>query len=375
MFDQRSTESLLTPLIGGVLFLLLMAGMIIGYAPPLTLPSAAAPVVVTLTPYQTMQHVPTTTSSPQLSPDPSPTFTPRPTFTKLAASPTPTTEPTAPVFEPQDHYWFERPIAASGVNYVSRFYPYGSTYRGRYQVHHGVEFENPTGTPILAAGPGQVIAAGLDDLQVYGRFPNFYGQLVVIQHDRTFYGQPVFTLYGHMSKVRAEVGQTVETGQIIGEVGESGIALGPHLHMEVRVSQNSYDATRNPELWIRPFEGHGTIAGRLLDADGNNIRGAIVTLYDSQNTWRSETETYGEGVNPDEGWQENFVFGSVPAGHYAVQYVLDDKVYTETVEVETGKTARVTLQLTPEKPGVKENIPHDSKTRHGPPRAACCTTQ
>lgn len=246
---------------------------------------------------------------------------------------------------PEDHYWFQRPIARGGTNYVSRFYPYGSTARGRYQVHHGVEFENPTGTPILAAGSGRVVVASPDDRDVYGLFPDFYGRLVVIEHDRSFHGQPVFTLYGHLSTVRVEVGQQVKAGQIIGEVGATGIALGPHLHMEVRVGENTYDATRNPEMWIQPFEGHGTIAGRLLHADGQYIPKVVITLYESQNAWRRETETYGEGTNPDEEWQENFVFGDVPAGRYTLQYMHDDVVYTEMVDVEAGETALVTLQL------------------------------
>jgi murein DD-endopeptidase MepM/ murein hydrolase activator NlpD len=248
-------------------------------------------------------------------------------------------------YQPEDHYWFERPIAPGGTNVVSRFYAYGSTYRGRYQVHHGVEFENPTGTPVLAVGPGQVVVAGLDNPQVYGLFSDFYGRLVVIKHDRTWHGQPVFTLYGHLSKVRVEVGQPVEAGQIIGEVGAAGIALGPHLHLEVRVGQNTYDATRDPELWIKPFKGYGTIAGRLLDADGNSIPGALISLYNDQNNWRGDAETYGEGANPDDDWRENFVFGNVPAGHYTVQYVLGGNVYETTVDVEAGKTALVILPV------------------------------
>lgn len=343
MSEQSLIDDLVATLIGAVLFSIVISGVTIGYNSPAASSSAASPVVVTtttsLTAGQTTQHL-----SAVISPSPSPTAPPA----TPTAPPTPTLEPTAIVLDPEDHYWFERPIAADGVNYVSRFYPYGSTFRGRYQVHHGVEFENPTGTPILAIGPGRVVFAGPDDSQVYGAFPNFYGRLVVIEHDRAFHRRPVFTLYGHLSRVRAEVGQSVETGQIIGEVGESGIALGPHLHMEVRLGRNAYDATRNPELWIQPFEGYGTIAGRLLDADGNPISGALIDLYDNQNAWRRETETYGEGVNRDEGWQENFIFGDVPGGHYTVQYTVGETVHAEKVTVEAGKTASVTLQLAQE---------------------------
>ncbi|RME46335.1 MAG: hypothetical protein D6791_08570 [Chloroflexi bacterium] len=339
MARHSPVDDLVATLIGAVLFSLVIAGITIGYDPPSTALSAI--------PTDQSASLPTaSTPAPTPTASPSPTATPRPTATPTA-TPTPTPEPTPEALEPEDHYWFERPIAPGGTNFVSRFYAYGSTYRGRYQVHHGVEFENPTGTPVLAVGPGRVVVAGPDNVQVYGLFPDFYGQLVVIEHDRTWRGQPVFTLYGHLSAVRVAVGQEVEAGQVIGEVGSSGIALGPHLHMEVRVGENSYDATRNPELWVKPFKGFGTIAGRLLDADGNYIQGAIISLHDPQNTWLRETETYGEGANPDDGWQENFVFGDVPAGRYAVQYAVNEDVHGAMVDVEAGKTSLVTLQVSP----------------------------
>ena len=198
---------------------------------------------------------------------------------------------------------------------------------------------------MLAVGPGRVIVAGPDDQEVYGLFPDFYGNLVVIRHDREWRDQPVFTLYGHLSRVRTTVGQRVETGQIIGEVGESGIALGPHIHLEVRVGENTYAATRNPELWLRPHPGRGTLAGRLVDTSGQPIPGILVSLYDAEGRWQRETETYGTGANPDEGWQENFVFGDLPAGRYTVQVVIDDTVLAETVQVVEGQTVFVVLKL------------------------------
>lgn len=345
MAEQSAIDELVATLIGAALFSAVVAGVAMSYAPPASAVKSRPPATPTPSPTATQTPRPTpTATSPPPSPTPSSTPTPQPSPTPTPL-PTATADPAALGSEPQDHHWFKRPIAADGRNYVSRFYPYGSTAGGQYQVHHGVEFENPTGTPIQAAGPGRVIVAGRDNSQVYGLLPDFYGQLVVIEHDRTFRGQPVFTLYGHLSKVQVEVGQEVEAGQIIGEVGATGIALGPHLHMEVRVGQNSYDATRNPELWIQPFEGHGTIAGRLLNADGDYIAGALVSLYDDQNAWHSETETYGDGANPDAGWQENFVFGDVPAGQYTIQYTFDDRLYSATVKVETGKTTPVILQV------------------------------
>ena len=354
MAHQSPVDDLVATLVGALLFSIVIAGFAIGYQPPSAalsaIPIEATDVLLltsaTATRFISTPTAPPATTTPSVSP--SPTRSPTPTSTATPTTrPTPTSQPTPAVIQPEDHYWFERPIAAGGTNVVSRFYAYGSTYRGRYQVHHGVEFENPTGTPVLAVGSGRVVVAGPDNVQVYGLFPDFYGRLVVIQHDRTWRGQPVFTLYGHLSKVRVEVGQPVQAGQIIGEVGAAGIALGPHLHMEVRVGRNSYDATRDPELWIKPFQGYGTIAGQLVDVGGNAIPGALISLYDEQGAWVRETETYGEGANPDAGWQENFVFGDVPAGRYTVQFVAGDVVSTQTIDVVAGKTALVSLSVTP----------------------------
>jgi murein DD-endopeptidase MepM/ murein hydrolase activator NlpD len=308
--------------------------------PPTTRTSTPTAVAVTTTPTTTPVASPTPSATQSPAPTRRPTDRPRSTRTPTPAGPRRATSLT---IDPNDHYWLSRPIPADARNYISRFYPYGSTARGRYQTHHGVEFENPTGTPVQATAPGRVIVAGPDNEQVYGLFPDFYGRLVVIKHTPTFHGKALFTLYGHLDRVTVEPGQQVKAGDVIGEVGEAGIALGPHLHMEVRVGDNTYAATRNPELWIEPFDGHGTIAGRLTVApEGEFVPGALVSLYDAQGQWRTDAETYSDGANPDEEWGENFVIGDLPAGIYTVQY---SSGVAETVTVLSGKTSLVTLKV------------------------------
>ena len=230
---------------------------------------------------------------------------------------------------------------------ASRFYPYGTTAGGRYFLHHGVDLGNPSGTPVLAVASGTVIVAGSDQVEVYGLKPDFYGQLVVVQLDREFHEQPVFVLYGHLSRIMADVGQQVTAGDVLGEVGMTGVAIGPHLHFEVRVGDNTYADTRNPELWLKPLPGHGTIAGQLLDAQGNPIPEAIINFHRAEepdSRWR-ETWTYaGDTVNADEEWGENFVMGDVPAGSYVLKTRIDGRLYTKDIEVEAGRTSLVTLE-------------------------------
>ncbi len=94
----------------------------------------------------------------------------------------------------------------------------------RIRAHKGVDYAARTGTPIQAAGDGKVIFRG----QKGG-----YGNVVILQH-----GGNITTLYAHMSKFKAgqRIGSRVRQGQIIGYVGATGLASGPHLHYEFRVN-------------------------------------------------------------------------------------------------------------------------------------------
>lgn len=90
--------------------------------------------------------------------------------------------------------------------------------------HQGVDYAARTGTPIMAAGDGRVISAGVN---------GGYGKAVVLQH-----GGNVTTLYAHMSRIAPgmRAGRKVRQGEIIGYVGMTGLASGPHLHYEYRVN-------------------------------------------------------------------------------------------------------------------------------------------
>lgn len=94
----------------------------------------------------------------------------------------------------------------------------------RIRAHKGVDYAARTGTPIKSAGDGKITYRGRK---------GGYGRVVIIQH-----GQKYSTLYAHMSKYRKgqRVGTRVKQGQVIGYVGKSGLASGPHLHYEFRVN-------------------------------------------------------------------------------------------------------------------------------------------
>jgi murein DD-endopeptidase MepM/ murein hydrolase activator NlpD len=93
---------------------------------------------------------------------------------------------------------------------------------GRMRAHKGVDYAARTGTPIMAAGDGRIELAG---------WKSGYGKTVIINH-----GQGRSTLYGHMSTIgKLKRGQSVSQGSIIGRVGSTGLATGPHLHYEFRI--------------------------------------------------------------------------------------------------------------------------------------------
>lgn len=265
------------------------------------------------------------------------------------------TEPPPPTFTPpatpdessDDHYWLQRPVGAGGVVWTDKHYPYGSTRGGELRPHHGVEFNVPYSTPILAAGPGIVRVAGSDQETAYGPHTNFYGNVVVIEHGFQYAGQPVFTLYGHLNEVQVTEGQEVTAQQVLGLSGATGVADGPHMHFEVRLGANSYESTRNPLLWLYPFPDRGTIAGRVTWPDGTLVEGAPISLsrIDGSSPYYGTTSYSGRSVNTDEHWRENFAIDDVVAGYYAVTVRAGDKRYTTETWVYPYRTSFVELVL------------------------------
>ena len=93
--------------------------------------------------------------------------------------------------------------------------------RGR-RFHAGLDFPGAVGAPVRAAGRGTVTHVG--------PMPGGWGKLVVIDH-----AAGVQTWYAHLSSTRVRTGSRVDTGTLVGGIGATGRATGPHLHFEVRV--------------------------------------------------------------------------------------------------------------------------------------------
>jgi murein DD-endopeptidase MepM/ murein hydrolase activator NlpD len=243
------------------------------------------------------------------------------------------------------HYWFRRPIGPDDTNYLDRTYPYGGTSGGRLRPHTGGDFFNPEGTPVLAAGDATVIYAGTDESVIYGPQPSFYGNLIVLEMTgRRYHDQPVYTLYGHLSYIGVEPGQQVAAGDEIGKVGGTGIANGgSHLHFEVRIGDpTSYTATRNPDLWIVPYGGYGTLAGRIVGPDGVPLREVSITVEGEDYPRYTWTYAGDENIGDDD-WPENFTYGDLPEGWYSVVTSSGYKTYRQRVYVQAGMTTLVEI--------------------------------
>jgi murein DD-endopeptidase MepM/ murein hydrolase activator NlpD len=201
----------------------------------------------------------------------------------------------------------------------------------------------------MAPAAGTVAVAGTDKEVQYGARLDFYGNLVVLELDRRFEGQAVYALFGHLSEVDVQVGQHVEQSEIIGLVGGTGAAYGAtHLHVEVRLGENSYDTTRNPVLWLKPEPEHGIIAGLVLDAKGKPLPTLAVSFFRAAEPgkWWRETLTYANTeVNPDDSLGENFALGYVKAGDYLVKVTVGGKPTIRPVTVRPGQIAFVLVQV------------------------------
>lgn len=104
------------------------------------------------------------------------------------------------------------------------------------RAHKGIDLAAPIGTPIQATGDGTIATIGRH---------NGYGNMIEIKHDKTF-----STLYGHMLRFAKGLskGTKVKRGQVIGYVGQTGLASGPHCHFELHV----HDQPRNPTTTYLP---------------------------------------------------------------------------------------------------------------------------
>ncbi|MCW5959766.1 MAG: M23 family metallopeptidase [Pyrinomonadaceae bacterium] len=103
-----------------------------------------------------------------------------------------------------------------------------------YEFHAGMDIDGDRGDIIVAPANGTVVTAG---------WQGGYGNLIEIDH-----GNGLTTRYGHLSKIEVQVGDSLQRGQMIGQIGSTGRSTGPHLHYELRLGEKSI----NPRRFLPP---------------------------------------------------------------------------------------------------------------------------
>jgi len=133
-------------------------------------------------------------------------------------------------------YW-DPPSVAPVNSVITSVYGSARVYNGKKQsVHLGTDLRAPTGTPIAAPITGRIAVA---------RHLFFTGYTVVLDH-----GFGLFTIYGHMSKLKVKEGDVIKKGEIMGFAGATGRASGPHLHWGV----NLHGAKVDPTLLVQALK-------------------------------------------------------------------------------------------------------------------------
>lgn len=132
-------------------------------------------------------------------------------------------------------FWTEKFIYPLSKIVVTDNYGY-SRKTGEYSLaHKGTDFRAKEGAPIMAMNRGVV--------RIAKTFRN-YGKVIVVDH-----GLGLMTFYLHLSKMNVNEGELVKRGKIIGLSGQTGYALSPHLHLSIRINNNSIDPVKFMELF------------------------------------------------------------------------------------------------------------------------------
>ena len=295
-------------------------------------------------PLQTPQSLPTIAPTVFMS-IPTSTSTPIPVLLFSTITPVTCDPFTVDFCITNGHFLLQRPVKPPANDSVDSTYRYGSTANGTRDPHHGVEFVNGAGTPVYAAADGEVIFAGPDAEAIYSPWKNYYGNLVVIEH-----ADALFSLYAHLSEINLQAGQEVSVGDTVGEIGSTGVAIGSHLHFEVRRGDvQNYFATQNPELWLAPNKNEngklfGTLMISIVEQDLDFQYAEFTIDYHPDRNQPRVKSYYGTTYARDLMiGDENAALGDLLSGDYRIAMEYNGQLYERWVEVESGKLTQVVI--------------------------------
>ena len=139
-----------------------------------------------------------------------------------------------------------------------------------YRPHHGIDYAAATGTPVSATADGTVRFAG---------YKGNYGKLIIISHRNGYQ-----TYYGHLSRIKSNVhkGKKVRQDDLIGYVGTTGMATGPHLHYEMRMDKTPINPLSVKSIAGKPVPSAQMAEFKKLTHTMDKIF-AVAIFYDTQN--------------------------------------------------------------------------------------------
>ncbi len=123
------------------------------------------------------------------------------------------------------------PVKNPNYHISMAFGPNIHPLNGNWYIHKGMDFSTwRSGDPVMATASGQVVTVSFD---------NSFGNYVIIKHNHGMY-----TRYAHLNSFRVKKGQSVEQGEVIGTIGNTGVSTGPHLHYEVHIGSDVVDPAK-----------------------------------------------------------------------------------------------------------------------------------
>jgi murein DD-endopeptidase MepM/ murein hydrolase activator NlpD len=218
-------------------------------------------------------------------------------------------------------YRIQRPITYNG-GVILQTYLWGEG-----SGHRGIDFVCPLDTAVYAVASGTV--TDLEETRPDGDRVSQWGNFVLVQHDQRHYDRTtaqwayVYSMYIHLSQNSVQVaeGNHVNAGDWIAEVDHSGMYAGDtdHLHLQIVVhpqsdrkldpfTLDSENRSRNPELWLAPYNGNtGTVVGKVTNTNGNPVGGLLVYGLQKQAGWGyGSSQTYiTTTLKPDDILVEN----------------------------------------------------------------------
>jgi hypothetical protein len=237
------------------------------------------------------------------------------------------------------HLRFTRPVRDDEGNpYSAGTELYGMTPVRGTGPAASVLFANPPGTTVRSIGSGVVVRAEV------GR--------VVVRHDAPADGRTVFSVYQTGGPAQAAAGQRVEAGAPLASVGRDVATAGVRLSLHALTPADtalartapSLPASSNPALWLEPLTGTGVVAGRVLSAAGDPVRGAevhgLVVPYPTEAPF-SRAVTYPAPGFESPAYNEHFAVGDVPAGTYLLGVTIQGQRVWRRVRVSAGQVSWV----------------------------------